>query len=300
MRRGELVETGATQDVFAAPQHEYTQMLLDAEPVGRPVPTRDDAPTILQTEGLRVWFPIKTGLLKRTTDHFKAVDGVDLSLRQGRSLGVVGESGSGKSTLGLAILRLIASRGSIRFEDRELQGLRRSEMRPLRREIQIVFQDPFGSLSPRMSVAEIVAEGLEVHGETDRAARDRLAAKALEEVGVDPGSRRRYPHEFSGGQRQRIAIARALVLQPRLLILDEPTSSLDRSVQFQVVALLKELQRSRGLSYLFITHDLKVVRSLCHDIIVMRGGKVVEAGPAERIFTRPDQEYTQALLKAAF
>jgi microcin C transport system ATP-binding protein len=249
----------------------------------------------------RVWFPIRAGVLKRTRGHIKAVDGVSLTLRRGHTLGVVGESGSGKSTLGRALLRLQKSEGSIVFDGLELQGLSWSRLRPLRRRMQIVFQDPFGSLSPRLSVGEIVGEGLAVHRRAEgEGARRAAIAEALCEVGLDPGVHERYPHEFSGGQRQRIAIARALVLKPELIVLDEPTSALDVSVQAQIVALLRALQRAHRLSYLFISHDLRVVRALAHDIVVLRGGRVVEQGPAEQIFERPQEPYTRALIAAAF
>lgn len=300
MRKGELMESGPTESLFARPQHSYTKLLLDSEPAGKPIETDPTAPVVLQTKDIKVWFPIKAGVLKRTVNHFRAVDGVSIALRKGRSLGVVGESGSGKSTLGLAILRLISSKGGVSFLGKDIKSLSHAGMRPLRREMQVVFQDPFGSLSPRMSVGEIVSEGLEVHGVGTKSERAKRTIKALEEVGVDPEARRRYPHEFSGGQRQRIAIARALVLKPKLMILDEPTSSLDRTVQFQVVELLKKLQLNYGMSYLFITHDLKVVRSLCHDIIVMKAGKIVEAAPADVLFEHPQDTYTKALLDAAF
>ncbi len=300
MQKGDMMEHASTRTLFSSPQNDYTKLLLDAEPAGAPVPADPNAPVLLETSDLKVHFPIKKGLLKRTVDHFKAVDDASIRIRRGTSLGVVGESGSGKSTLGLAVLRLIASKGDILFDGRNIQGLGGNSLRPLRKRLQVVFQDPFGSLSPRMSVGDIVSEGLEVHGVANPAERDRLAAETLAEVGLDPEARRRYPHEFSGGQRQRIAVARALILKPDLIILDEPTSSLDRTVQFQVVDLLKTLQRTHGLTYLFITHDLKVVRSLCHDIIVMKAGRIVEAAPAEDIFERPKQEYTKALLAAAF
>jgi len=256
---------------------------------------------VIRGSEIRVWFPIKKGVLRRVVDHVKAVDGIDLSVREGHTIGVVGESGSGKTTLGLALLRLIASKGSIRYDGRELQGLQFGAMRPLRREMQIVFQDPFGSLSPRMSVAAIVEEGLKVHrlGGTAEE-REKLIIDALKEVGLDPESRHRYPHEFSGGQRQRIAIARAMVLKPRFVVLDEPTSALDMSVQAQIVDLLRDLQERHRLAYMFISHDLKVVRALSDEVIVMRNGRVVEQGPARQIFEDPKEDYTKALLKAAF
>ncbi|MDD3449789.1 MAG: ATP-binding cassette domain-containing protein, partial [Gammaproteobacteria bacterium] len=301
MQGGEIVESGPVAQVFSAPAHPYTRRLLASEPGGHPAEAPADAPVLLEAEAIKVWFPIRRGFLRRTVDHVKAVDGISLTVREGHTVGIVGESGSGKTTLGLALLRLESSRGSIRFDGRELQGLKSRTLRPLRREMQIVFQDPFGSLSPRLSVGQIIGEGLRVHGLGGAAAeRDRLIAQALEEVGLEPGSRHRYPHEFSGGQRQRIAIARAMVLKPRLLVLDEPTSALDRSVQAQIVDLLRTLQARHRLDYLFISHDLKVVRALSDEILVMRAGEVVEQGPARRIFSAPAAPYTRALLAAAF
>ena len=301
MTQGQIVEAGTARDVFARPQHAYTRRLIAAEPKGEPLALTPRPPVLLESADLKVWFPIKTGLFRRTTGYIKAVDGVALSVRAGETLGVVGESGSGKTTLALALLRLIASTGSIRYDGRALDGLKGAALRPLRRELQMVFQDPFASLSPRLSVAQIVEEGLKVHriGGTG-AARRQLIEEALEEVGLDPDSTDRYPHEFSGGQRQRIAIARALVLKPRLVILDEPTSALDMSVQAQIVDLLRELQARHRLAYLFISHDLRVVRALAHELLVMKDGKVVEAGPAARIFSAPAQSYTRALMAAAF
>ena len=299
MVQGRTVETAPTDTIFASPRHEYTKTLLGAGPTGEPGPVQPEAETLLKTEAVRVWFPIKKGFLKRTVDHVKAVDGVSIMVKRGHSLGVVGESGSGKSTLGLALLRLVHSQGRIEFDRQRLDTLSRQRMRPFRRRIQVVFQDPFGSLSPRMSVGEIVGEGLGVHGLGEESSRETAVIQALEEVGLEAETRHRYPHEFSGGQRQRIAIARALVLKPELIILDEPTSSLDRTVQFQVVSLLRDLQQRRALTYLFITHDLKVVRSLCHEIMVMRAGQVVEAGSADEIFQSPRHPYTRALLAAA-
>ena len=300
MRGGVIVEEGLADRIFRAPAHAYTRMLLAAEPKGAPLP--DDgagADEALACHDLKVHFPIKTGVIRRTVGHVKAVDGVTLSLRPGRTVGVVGESGSGKTTLALALLRLVASTGPILFESRPIQGLTFRKMRPLRRRMQIVFQDPFGSLSPRMTVRQIVEEGLKVHGFARAdGARDRVG-EALEEVGLEPGMRNRYPHEFSGGQRQRIAIARALVLKPRLLVLDEPTSALDMSVQAQIVDLLRALQARHRLAYLFISHDLKVVRALCHEVIVLREGRVVESGPARALFESPRTDYTRALLAAA-
>jgi microcin C transport system ATP-binding protein len=301
MTKGKIVETGPTAEIFANPQHPYTRHLLAAEPKGEPPPADDSQPVIIETENLKVWFPIKTGLLRKVTDHVKAVDGVDLRLRAGHTLGIVGESGSGKTTLGLAMARLIGSEGRVAFIGRDIQGLDFREMRPLRKELQIVFQDPYGSLSPRMSVADIVGEGLTIHEPSlGDEARDAMVAAALAETGLDPETRHRYPHEFSGGQRQRIAIARAMVLKPKFVMLDEPTSALDMSVQAQVVELLRELQAKHGLAYLFISHDLKVVKALANDIIVMRNGKVVETGPAASLFADPKEDYTKALLAAAF
>jgi microcin C transport system ATP-binding protein len=301
MTEGHIVEQGKVAEIFDRPQHEYTRHLLAAEPRGRPLPAPSDAPVLAEVEGLKVWFPIKTGLLRRVTDHVKAVDGVSFELREGHTLGVVGESGSGKTTLGLAFLRLVASEGEIRFAGQTIDGLGSSFLRPLRRQMQIVFQDPFGSLSPRMSVEDIVSEGLEVHGlGRDPAERARLVSEALTEVGLDPASRFRYPHEFSGGQRQRISIARALILKPRLIVLDEPTSALDMSVQAQIVDLLRDLQQRHRLSYIFISHDLRVIRALADEVLVMRDGHVVEQGPAEAIFEHPVEPYTRALLSAAF
>jgi microcin C transport system ATP-binding protein len=300
MNKGEIVEEGETEGVFTAPQHPYTQRLLASEPKGNPAPAPADARTVLAASKIKVWFPIKSGVMRRVVDHVKAVDGIDVVVREGHTVGVVGESGSGKTTLGLALLRLISSKGSIRYGEKELQGLQFRDMRPLRREMQIVFQDPYGSLSPRMSVAEIIEEGLKVHGIGGSAAeRERMIVSTLEEVGLDPASRHRYPHEFSGGQRQRVAIARAMVLKPKFVVLDEPTSALDMSVQAQIVDLLRGLQEKHRLAYLFISHDLKVVRALSDEVIVMKNGKVVEHGPARQIFEAPQHPYTQALLKAA-
>src|SRR5690606_12948154 len=259
------------------------------------------APVVMKGDDIRVWFPIKRGLLRKVVGHVKAVDGVDVIVREGQTLGIVGESGSGKTTLGLALMRLISSEGRIVFLGKEIEGRSFREMRPFRSEMQIVFQDPYGSLSPRMSVAEIIEEGLKIHDRSlDAAERDRRVVRALEEVGLDPATRHRYPHEFSGGQRQRIAVARAMVLEPRFVMLDEPTSALDMSVQAQVVDLLRDLQQRRDLAYLFISHDLKVVKALANEIIVMRNGKVVESGTAERVFTQPETDYTKALIAAAF
>jgi microcin C transport system ATP-binding protein len=300
MRAGAVVETGTAAEIFANPQHPYTRQLLAAEPRGEPPPAAGDAPEIMVGEDLKVWFPLKRGLFGRVLEQVKAVDGVSVSVRAGQTLGVVGESGSGKTTLGLALLRLLASEGAIRFEGRRLDGVKSKALRPLRQFMQVVFQDPYGSLSPRLSVGEIVEEGLLVHGLAgDRAARQARISQALEEVGLDPATKDRYPHEFSGGQRQRIAIARALALQPRLLVLDEPTSALDVSVQAQIVDLLRNLQRRHRLAYVFISHDLRVVRALANHLLVMKNGRVVEAGPARQVFDRPQHPYTQALLAAA-
>ena len=300
MTEGKIVESGPTETVFANPQHAYTRKLLAAEPKGEP-PATSEAEPIVAAEKLRVWFPIKRGFLRRTVGHIKAVDDIDISIRRGETLGVVGESGSGKTTLGRALLRLIGSEGRIVYLGRDIERLSWGAMRPLRKDLQIVFQDPFGSLSPRMSIAEIIAEGLAVHApQLTPAERDARVVRALGEVGLDPDARFRYPHEFSGGQRQRIAIARAMVLEPKFVVLDEPTSALDMSVQAQVVELLRELQRRHGLTYLFISHDLRVVRALANQLMVMRNGKVVEHGPAAQIFADPQSDYTRALMAAAF
>ncbi|MBW2541296.1 MAG: ABC transporter ATP-binding protein [Deltaproteobacteria bacterium] len=300
MTNGKIVEAGTVDRLFESPAHPYTQHLLGAEPKGEPPTPRAEAREVMQCRDVRVWFPIKRGIVRRTVAHLKAVEGVSLSVREGETLGVVGESGSGKTTLGLALLRLQSSSGSIEFQGREIQSLRWKETRPLRREMQMVFQDPFSSLSPRMSVGSIVEEGLRIHALGDAAERERQVIRVLEEVGLDPDSRHRYPHEFSGGQRQRVAIARAIVLQPRLVILDEPTSALDRSVQAQIVDLLRDLQQRYGLSYLFISHDLRVVRALSHYVVVMRDGCVVEQGASDEIFHDPQQDYTRRLMRAAF
>ncbi|MDE0702980.1 MAG: ABC transporter ATP-binding protein [Rhodospirillaceae bacterium] len=300
MRLGEIVEEGAVADVFGRPQHEYTQRLLASEPKGTPPEVPDSAAEMLGTEGFRVWYPIKAGVFRRTVDHIKAVDDVALRVRAGETVGIVGESGSGKSSLGLGLLRLISSRGPIVYQGRDIQGLGWKALRPLRREMQIVFQDPFGSLSPRLSVGEIVEEGLKIHGLGDPDARERAVVDALAETGLDPDTRHRYPHEFSGGQRQRVSIARAIVLKPKVVVLDEPTSALDRSVQSQIIDLLHQLQRDHDLAYLFISHDLKVVRAMSHQVIVMRDGKVVEQGPAAAVLDNPQAAYTRALMDAAF
>jgi microcin C transport system ATP-binding protein len=301
MQGGKIVEDGKAEQIFTEPRHPYTQHLLAAEPKGKPPGVDDTAPVVVEADGLKVWFPIKTGMLRRTTDYVKAVDGLSLKLREGQTLGVVGESGSGKTTLGLAILRLISSKGPIAYVGKRIDGLSTREMRPLRKDMQIVFQDPYGSLSPRLSVSQIIEEGLLIQEpELNYAERRERVGAALKEVGLDPNAQDRYPHEFSGGQRQRIAIARAMVLKPKFVMLDEPTSALDMSVQAQIVDLLRELQKKRNLAYLFISHDLKVIRALCNQVIVMKNGKAVEEGPAEKIFTHPEKDYTRALLAAAF
>ena len=301
MSTGQIVEHNATEALFTAPQHPYTRTLLAAEPQGDPPPIDATAPAIVHAEDIRVHFAIKRGLLRRTAGHVKAVDGLSLSVRAGQTVGVVGESGSGKTTLGQALLRLVPSEGSIAFDGRDIQGWPQKEIRPLRRQMQIVFQDPFASLSPRLSAFQIIEEGLLVHaiGPT-YTERRQLVADAMAEVGLDPATMDRYPHEFSGGQRQRIAIARAMVLKPRFVVLDEPTSALDKTVQAQIVELLLQLQQHHGLAYLFISHDLKVVRALASELIVMKDGRVVEQGPAQRIFTAPQAAYTRALFAAAF
>ena len=301
MTEGRIVESGPVAAVFADPQHAYTRKLLAAEPKGNPHAVPHDAPMVLQAEKVKVWFPIQAGLLRRTVGHVKAVDGIDLDIRAGETLGVVGESGSGKSTLGYALLRLQKSEGRIRFKGQELQGKSWDEMRPLRPQMQIVFQDPFDSLSPRLSVFQIVEEGLRVHGiGGDEKERRKQVAAALDEVGLDPATMDRYPHEFSGGQRQRIAIARAMVLKPRFVVLDEPTSALDMSVQAQIVDLLRDLQARHKLAYLFISHDLRVVRALADHVLVMKDGRVVEHGSAAQLFSAPQTAYTKALIAAAF
>jgi microcin C transport system ATP-binding protein len=301
MKLGEIVEQGPVERIFRAPEHPYTRALLAAEPKGEPAPLNPAAPVVMQTRDLKVWFPIKRGFLRKTAGYIKAVDGVSVELRRGETLGVVGESGSGKTTLGLAILRLISSEGPVVFMGSEIQGLKFKAMRPFRRNMQIVFQDPYGSLSPRLSVDEIVAEGLTVHHPkmTERERAQRVV-NALRDVGIDPATRFRYPHEFSGGQRQRIAVARAIVLEPNFVVLDEPTSALDMLIQAQIVDLLRDLQKRRDLTYMFISHDLKVIAALASKLIVMRQGKVVEAGPASDVFKAPQSEYTRALFAAAF
>ena len=301
MQSGEIVEEGKTDTIFSKPQHPYTQHLLAAEPKGKPPGQDESASVVMEADDLRVWFPIKKGVLRKTVDHVKAVDGLSLKLRAGQTLGVVGESGSGKTTLGMALLRLISSDGPISYIGKRIDGLSTKDMRPMRKDMQVVFQDPYGSLSPRLSVSDIIEEGLIIQ-KPDMTYEDRRAraAQALEEVGLDAAALDRYPHEFSGGQRQRIAIARAMVLEPKFVMLDEPTSALDMSVQAQIVDLLRALQKKRNLAYLFISHDLKVVRALCNYVIVLRAGKVVEEGPAEDVFERPEHPYTKALLAAAF
>jgi microcin C transport system ATP-binding protein len=301
MNNGKIVEQGPVEQVFTAPKHPYTRDLLAAEPKPDPAPPRPHAPVVMSAADLKVWFPVKRGLMRKTVGYIKAVDGVSISVRKGETLGVVGESGSGKTTLGLALLRLISSEGPIVFLGHDVQGLRFKQMRPFRRDMQIVFQDPFGALSPRMSVGEIVAEGLSVHQPSlSREQREERVVKALKDVGMDPATRFRYPHEFSGGQRQRISVARAVVLEPDFVVLDEPTSALDMLFQAHMVDLLRELQRKRDLTYMFISHDLRVVASLASHLIVMRQGKVVEEGPAVDLFKHPKTDYTRALFAAAF
>ncbi|MCC7427452.1 MAG: ABC transporter ATP-binding protein [Alphaproteobacteria bacterium] len=301
MKDGRIVEQGPVAQVFGDPQHDYTRMLLAAQPKGQPLPVAADARQTIAAEAVKVHFPVKRGVLRRTVAHIKAVDGVSIAVREGETVGLVGESGSGKTTMGFALLRLERSMGAIRFEGEDITRLERGALRPLRRQMQIVFQDPFGSLSPRLSVGQIVEEGLSVHEPALSADRRReIVAEALVEVGLDPAWMDRYPHEFSGGQRQRIAIARALVLKPRFIVLDEPTSALDMSVQAQIVDLLRDLQQKHRLAYLFISHDLKVVRALAHSVVVLKDGKVVEQGPAEQVFDAPREPYTRALMAAAF
>jgi microcin C transport system ATP-binding protein len=301
MTQGKIVEQGAVERVFTAPEHAYTKALLAAEPRPDPAPPRPEAPVVIKTDDLKVWFPIKRGVLRKVVGHIKAVDGISMELRKGETLGVVGESGSGKTTLGLAILRLISSNGPIVFMGHTIQGLRFKEMRPYRRDMQIVFQDPYGSLSPRMSVADIVDEGLRVHHpRLSVEEREQHVVAALTDVGLDAETRHRYPHEFSGGQRQRIALARALALEPTFIVLDEPTSALDMLIQAQMVDLLRDLQKKRDLTYMFISHDLRVVAALASRLIVLRGGKMVEEGAAADLFKNPKTDYTRALLAAAF
>ena len=301
MNDGEIVEQGPISKIFSSPKHEYTRHLLAAEPKGQPPEIRPEAQQVMLGENIKVWFPIKRGILRRTVGHIKATDGVSVTIKRAHTLGVVGESGSGKSTLGRALLRLEHSDGKINFLRTDLQGLRPKELRPLRRKMQIVFQDPFGSLSPRLSVGQIIEEGLLVHsigGNYD--SRRRLIGEALTEVGLEPNMQDRYPHEFSGGQRQRIAIARALVVKPQFLVLDEPTSALDVSVQSQITQLLINLQQKHNLAYMFISHDLRVVRVMAHEVIVMKDGKVIEGGPTNEVIENPKTAYTRALMAAAF
>ena len=301
MTQGKIVEQGPVAEVFERPRHAYTQKLLAAEPKGRAEPVASTAPIIVEAGPIRVWFPIRRGFLRRTVGHVKAVDGVSIAVREGETVGVVGESGSGKTTLGLALLRLVSSNGPIVFLGQRLDELKAKEIRRLRKDMQVVFQDPYGSLSPRLSVAEIVEEGLLVQKRgLSLRARRQAVAQALDDVGIDPATMDRYPHEFSGGQRQRIAIARAMALDPQFVVLDEPTSALDMSVQAQIVELLRDLQKRKKLAYMFISHDLKVVRALANHVVVMQDGKVVEEGSAERIFRQPENEYTRALFAAAF
>ena len=298
MQQGEVVESGPTAELFANPQHPYTIKLLSAEPSGQPEPVAENAPVVVETDKLKIWFPIHGGMLRRTIGHIKAVNASSLSVRAGETLGIVGESGSGKTTMALAIMRLIASEGGITYKGQDIRSWSTKQLRHLRKDMQIVFQDPYGSLSPRMTCAQIISEGLKIHNvDPDRDQRD-LVAEVMLETGLDPATMDRYPHEFSGGQRQRIAIARAMVLRPKLLVLDEPTSALDMTVQVQIVELLRELQKKYGLAYLFISHDLKVIRAMSHKVIVMKQGDVVEQGTAEDLFENPQTEYTRQLLQA--
>ncbi|MGB5869092.1 MAG: ABC transporter ATP-binding protein [Albidovulum sp.] len=300
MQGGEIVEQGPTDEIFANPRHPYTKKLLEAEPSGQPDPVPADAPEVVRTEGLRVWFPIKQGLMRRTVGHVKAVNDASVSVRAGETLGIVGESGSGKTTLALAVMQLIASEGPVVYMGRNITGLGSRDLRRLRRDMQIVFQDPFGSLSPRMTAEQIIAEGLTVHAVDPSRDRRDMVAEVMAEVGLDPAMMGRYPHEFSGGQRQRIAIARAMILRPKVVVLDEPTSALDMTVQVQIVALLRDLQKRHGLAYLFISHDLRVIRALSHKVVVMRKGDIVEAGACDTVFDDPQQDYTKVLMAAAF
>jgi microcin C transport system ATP-binding protein len=301
MQKGKIVEQGTVERVFKAPEHPYTRALLAAEPKPDPAPPKPDAPIVVSTDNLKVWFPIKRGVLRKTVGHIKAVDGISIEIRKGETLGVVGESGSGKTTLGLAILRLISSDGPVVFMGNTIQGLKFKQMRPYRRDMQIVFQDPYGSLSPRMSVSDIIEEGLRVHHpHLPKTERERQMIVALKDVGLDPETRHRYPHEFSGGQRQRIALARALALEPTFIMLDEPTSALDMLIQSQMVDLLRDLQKKRDLTYMFISHDLRVVAALASRLLVLRYGKLVEEGAAADLFKAPKSAYTRALFAAAF
>ncbi len=300
MQHGKIVEAGPTKEIFDNPKHSYTQILLAAEPKGKPGPVPDGAKEILSTKDLQIWFPIKRGLMRRTVDHIKAVNAATFSVREGETLGIVGESGSGKTTLALGVMRLISSKGPVVFLGNDVQGLRNKALQPLRRDMQMVFQDPYGSLSPRMTLEQIVAEGLGVHGLEPGKDKRQMVIDIMREVGLDPASMDRYPHEFSGGQRQRIAIARAMILKPKLVVLDEPTSALDMTVQVQIVNLLRDLQEKYKLAYLFISHDLAVVRALSHQVLVMRQGDIVESGLGERVFESPKTDYTRALMAAAF
>ena len=300
MQDGKIVETGPTKDIFKAPQHPYTQKLLNAHSVGAPQPFDPSASVIAQATNAKIWFPIQRGVLKRTVGHVKAVNDVSLTLRAGETIGIVGESGSGKSTLAMAIMRLISFEGKIAFDGRDIGALKTRDLRALRKDMQIVFQDPYGSLSPRMTCAQIIAEGLGVHGTPSGSSQEDLVEEILQEVGLDPEMQHRYPHEFSGGQRQRIAIARAMVMRPKLVVLDEPTSALDMTVQVQIVDLLRNLQKAHGLAYLFISHDLRVVRAMSHTVIVMKEGDVVEHGPVSEVFEAPKTQYTRGLMAAAF
>ncbi|NOX74868.1 MAG: ABC transporter ATP-binding protein, partial [Alphaproteobacteria bacterium] len=300
MQGGQIVEAGVTADIFSNPQHPYTRKLLAAEPSGRPEPVRKNAPEVLTTTDLRVWFPIKTGILRRTTGHIKAVNSANFTIRAGETVGIVGESGSGKTTLALGVMRLLASKGRISFLGNDVQGLKNRQLQPLRRDMQMVFQDPYGSLSPRLTVEQIVAEGLGVQGLKPGQDKRQMVADILLETGLTPDMMTRYPHEFSGGQRQRIAIARAMILQPKLVVLDEPTSALDMTVQVQIVDLLRDLQKKHQLAYLFISHDLKVVRALSHKVLVMKQGDIVEQGIGDQVFDNPKTDYTKTLMAAAF
>ncbi len=300
MQGGEIVEQGPTAEIFANPRHPYTQKLLAAEQKGGPDAVPVNAPEVVRTENLRVWFPIQKGFLRKTVGHVKAVNDANLTVRAGETLGIVGESGSGKTTLALAILRLIPCTGTVAFLGREIGTGTGAALRSLRREMQVVFQDPYGSLSPRLTVEQIIAEGLGVHGVDPGRNRTDMVAEIMREVGLDPGTMARYPHEFSGGQRQRIAIARAMILRPKLVVLDEPTSALDMTVQVQIVELLRDLQRRHGLAYIFISHDLRVIRAMAHKVMVMQAGDVVESGDCGDLFTKPQSAYTKALMAAAF
>jgi microcin C transport system ATP-binding protein len=300
MKNGKIVEFGSTSEVFNNPKEAYTKNLINVGKHIKPVKTFKDAKSIMEIEDLKVYFPIKKGILQKTIDYIKAVDGLNLNIKEGTSLGIVGESGSGKTTLGLAILKLIKSKGKIIYQGKRIDSINNKEMKLLRKNLQMVFQDPYGSLSPRMSILQIIEEGLKIHSNKTKKEREEEVIKVLKEVGLNPDSRHRYPHEFSGGQRQRISIARALILKPSLIILDEPTSALDRTVQFQIIELLKSLQEKYKITYIFISHDLKVVKALCHEIIVMKSGKIAEFGTSEKIFSSPESEYTKALINAAF